>query len=147
MRVGLYARVSTHDQHTLSLQREAMQAYATARSWTIVMHVEDIRSGVSERPQRDALLHAARRRERCREQDATRKHRRPAGAREPPFVEARDVDAGRCKYIESQDEGQELSSKILRDSARRGGWCATRRGVRRVEHGEPQAVAERSDST
>ena len=63
MRVGLYARVSTHDQHTLSLQREAMQAYATARSWTIVMHVEDIRSGVSERPQRDALLHAARRRE------------------------------------------------------------------------------------
>jgi len=63
MRVGFYARVSTHDQHTLSLQREAMQAYATARSWTIVMHVEDIRSGVSERPQRDALLHAARRRE------------------------------------------------------------------------------------
>src|SRR5437867_4213530 len=63
MRVGLYARVSTHDQHTLSLQREAMLAHATARSWTIVMHVEDIRSGVSERPQRDALLHAARRRE------------------------------------------------------------------------------------
>ena len=63
MRVGLYARVSTHDQHTLALQREAIQAYATTRSWPVVMHVEDIGSGVRERPQRDTLLHAARRRE------------------------------------------------------------------------------------
>jgi len=64
MRVGLYARVSTHDQHTLALQREAIQAYATTRGWPIVRLVEDIGSGVREQPQRDALLHAARRRER-----------------------------------------------------------------------------------
>jgi putative DNA-invertase from lambdoid prophage Rac len=63
MRVGLYARVSTHDQHTLALQCEAIQTYATTRGWPIVRHVEDISSGVRERPQRDALLHAARRRE------------------------------------------------------------------------------------
>jgi DNA invertase Pin-like site-specific DNA recombinase len=27
MQVGLYARVSTHDQQTLALQREAMEVY------------------------------------------------------------------------------------------------------------------------
>src|SRR5262249_56244045 len=63
MRVGLYARVSTHDQPRLALQCEAIQPYATTRGWPIVRHVEDISSGVRERPQRDALLHAARRRE------------------------------------------------------------------------------------
>src|SRR5262249_56654683 len=61
--VGLYARVSTLDQHTLALQREAIQTYATTRGWPIVRQVEDIGSGVRERPQREALLHAARRRE------------------------------------------------------------------------------------
>jgi DNA invertase Pin-like site-specific DNA recombinase len=39
MHVGLYVRVSTHDQHTLLLQQEAMQAYITTRGWTRVMHV------------------------------------------------------------------------------------------------------------
>ena len=32
LRVGLYARVSTHDQQTLPLQIEAMQDYLTRRS-------------------------------------------------------------------------------------------------------------------
>lgn len=63
MRVGLYARVSTHDQHTLPLQQEAMQAYVTTRGWTCVMDVEDVGSGVAERPQRASLIQAARRRE------------------------------------------------------------------------------------
>jgi predicted site-specific integrase-resolvase len=34
-RVGLYARVSTHDQQTLLLQMRAMREYATKRGWTI----------------------------------------------------------------------------------------------------------------
>jgi len=63
MRVGLYARVSTHDQHTLSLQLDAMQAYITHRQWTCVAQVADVGSGVQPRPQRDGLLHAARQRE------------------------------------------------------------------------------------
>jgi putative DNA-invertase from lambdoid prophage Rac len=63
MKVGLYARVSTHDQQTLVLQREAMAAYAMQRGWSIVMMVEDVSSGASERRQREALLRAARRRD------------------------------------------------------------------------------------
>jgi DNA invertase Pin-like site-specific DNA recombinase len=63
MKVGLYARVSTHDQQTLALQREAMAAYAMQRGWSIVMMVEDVSSGASDRRQREALLRAARRRD------------------------------------------------------------------------------------
>ena len=61
--MGLYARVSTHDQQTLPMQQEAMQAYVASRHWTIVAHIEDVGSGAVERPQRDALMQAARRRE------------------------------------------------------------------------------------
>jgi DNA invertase Pin-like site-specific DNA recombinase len=63
MKLGLYARVSTHEQQTLALQREAMTAYAQQRRGSIVLTVEDIGSGVSERRQRDTLMRAARRRE------------------------------------------------------------------------------------
>jgi DNA invertase Pin-like site-specific DNA recombinase len=63
MKLGLYARVSTHEQQTLALQRDAMMAYAQQRRGSIVLTVEDIGSGVSERRQRDTLMRAARRRE------------------------------------------------------------------------------------
>jgi putative DNA-invertase from lambdoid prophage Rac len=63
MKLGLYARVSTHEQQTLALQRDAMTAYAQQRRGSIVLTVEDIGSGVSERRQRDTLMRAARRRE------------------------------------------------------------------------------------
>ena len=62
-RVGLYARVSTHDQQTLPLQLSAMREHAEHRGWTIVMKVEDVGSGVRERPKREDLIRAARRRE------------------------------------------------------------------------------------
>lgn len=62
-RVGLYARVSTHDQQTLPLQLSAMREHAEHRGWTVAMSVEDVGSGVRERPKRDELLRAARRRE------------------------------------------------------------------------------------
>ncbi|MBV8574306.1 MAG: recombinase family protein [Acetobacteraceae bacterium] len=63
VRVGLYARVSTHDQQTLPLQLSAMREHAEHRGWTVVMTVEDVGSGVRERPKRDDLMRAARRRE------------------------------------------------------------------------------------
>ena len=63
MKMGLYARVSTHDQQTLALQRNAMVAYAQQRSGAIVAVVEDVGSGVNERLQREELMRAARRRE------------------------------------------------------------------------------------
>jgi putative DNA-invertase from lambdoid prophage Rac len=63
LRVGLYARVSTHDQQTLSLQVDAMHTYVTQRGWTVVTEVHDIGSGAIHRPQRERLMQAARRRE------------------------------------------------------------------------------------
>ncbi|MCA1850585.1 MAG: recombinase family protein [Acidobacteria bacterium] len=63
MRVGLYARVSTHDQQTLKLQVKAMRAYVRQRKWKVALAVEDVGSGATERPEREALMRAARRRE------------------------------------------------------------------------------------
>jgi putative DNA-invertase from lambdoid prophage Rac len=63
LRVGLYARISTHDQQTLPLQVKAMRQYARRRSWKVVKAVEDVGSGASERPQREELIKAARRRQ------------------------------------------------------------------------------------
>jgi len=59
LRVGLYARISTHGQQTLPLQVKAMRQYARRRGW----NVEDVGSGASERPQREELIKAARRRQ------------------------------------------------------------------------------------
>lgn len=36
LRAGLYARVSTNDQQTLSMQSRALREYAARRGWTIV---------------------------------------------------------------------------------------------------------------
>jgi putative DNA-invertase from lambdoid prophage Rac len=63
MRAGVYARVSTHDQQTLGLQSEAMAAYIENRGWVATRRVEDVGSGSKERPGRESLLVAARRRE------------------------------------------------------------------------------------
>jgi DNA invertase Pin-like site-specific DNA recombinase len=62
LRVGLYARVSTHDQQTLVLQVEALRTYAAQRGWSVVTEVTEIGSGAVQRPQREQLMHAARRR-------------------------------------------------------------------------------------
>lgn len=62
-RVGLYARVSTHDQQTLSLQMRAMREYAAKRGWTIAAQIKEVGSGASGRELRENLLVAARRRE------------------------------------------------------------------------------------
>jgi putative DNA-invertase from lambdoid prophage Rac len=63
MKLGLYARVSTHEQQTFALQRDAMAAFAQQRQGTIVLTVEEVGSGVSERRQQDVLMQAARRRD------------------------------------------------------------------------------------
>ena len=63
MKIGCYARVSTHDQQTLTLQRDAMAAYAQQRGWSIMVAINEVGSGGRERPQRDQLMRAARRRE------------------------------------------------------------------------------------
>ena len=50
MKLGCYARVSTHDQHTLTLQRDAMAAYAQQRGWSIVHMVTRDRVGGPRAP-------------------------------------------------------------------------------------------------
>jgi putative DNA-invertase from lambdoid prophage Rac len=62
-RAGLYARVSTHDQQTLSMQMRAMREYASKRGWTIALQVKEVGSGATLRELREELLQAARRRE------------------------------------------------------------------------------------
>ena len=62
LRVGLYARVSTHDQQTLPLQISAMREYAERRGWTVIMQIEEIGSGAKDRPARNEILAAAKRR-------------------------------------------------------------------------------------
>jgi len=62
LRLGLYARVSTQEQQTLALQRDAMTAYAAQRGGTIVLAIEEVSSGAHERRQREVLMQAARRR-------------------------------------------------------------------------------------
>lgn len=62
-RVGLYARVSTHDQQTLPLQMRAMREYAAKRGWMVAVQIKEVGSGAAERELRKKLLAAARRRE------------------------------------------------------------------------------------
>jgi len=63
MRAGIYVRVSTHDQQTLGMQFESMRRYLRNRDWKLVRQAKDVGSGVEDRPGREALLRAARRRE------------------------------------------------------------------------------------
>ncbi|MBA3804370.1 MAG: recombinase family protein [Acidobacteria bacterium] len=63
MKVGIYARVSTHDQQTLPLQIKALRDYVKRRRWTLALQVKEVGSGAKHRPQREELLCAARRRE------------------------------------------------------------------------------------
>ena len=63
VRVGLYARVSSHDQQTIPLQTRAMREYAARRGWTIALQVKEVGSGAAQRERREQLLEAARRRE------------------------------------------------------------------------------------
>jgi putative DNA-invertase from lambdoid prophage Rac len=63
LRVGLYARISTHDQQTLPAQLTALRTYAKRRGWSVAMAVREIGSGAKRRAQREAMMDAARRRE------------------------------------------------------------------------------------
>jgi putative DNA-invertase from lambdoid prophage Rac len=63
LRVALYARVSTHDQQTLTLQIRSLRQYAAKRDWTIVAQITEVGSGASQRELRETLLATARRRE------------------------------------------------------------------------------------
>lgn len=60
-RVALYARVSTSDQQTLSMQLRALREYAKQQGYEVVVEVQEIQSGVKDRPQREEIMKLARR--------------------------------------------------------------------------------------
>ncbi len=63
MRVGIYARVSTHDQNTLPMQLKQMREYIKNRKWKLAVEFEEVGSGAKTRPKREELLRMAKRRE------------------------------------------------------------------------------------
>lgn len=62
-RVGLYARISTQDQKTLSMQLGQMRRYVKDRGWSVAFEIQDVGSGAKDRPRREEVLKAARKRE------------------------------------------------------------------------------------
>jgi len=63
LRVGAYARASTHDQQTLPLQKRKIHEYAKSRGLQLVHERQEVGSGAKLRPMREELMRAARRRE------------------------------------------------------------------------------------
>jgi len=63
IRAAIYARISTAGQQSIPAQLEAMREYCARRGWSVVREVSETRSGVKRRPERDALMAAARARE------------------------------------------------------------------------------------
>lgn len=62
-RVGLYARISTQDQKTLSMQLWQMRRYVKDRGWSVAFEIQDVGSGAKDRPRREEVMKAARKRE------------------------------------------------------------------------------------
>jgi putative DNA-invertase from lambdoid prophage Rac len=157
VKMGLYARVSTHDQQTLALQHDALVAYAQQRGGAIIAVVEDIGSGGTERLQRERLMQAARRRER----DAIVVWRLDRWGRSladlvRTLQELHELGVGFISLGEALDfttpTGRamagmlavfaEFERGILRERVKAGIADARRRGTR---HGRPPTVAHQAE--
>jgi putative DNA-invertase from lambdoid prophage Rac len=62
-RAGLYARVSASHQQTIPMQLRQLREYAGRRGWRIALTMKEVGSGAKQRPQRELVMDAARRRE------------------------------------------------------------------------------------
>jgi DNA invertase Pin-like site-specific DNA recombinase len=62
-KAAIYARVSSQDQKTLPMQIQTLKRYAKDRGWKVVIEIRDTASGAIDRPRREEILRAARRRE------------------------------------------------------------------------------------
>jgi putative DNA-invertase from lambdoid prophage Rac len=158
IKMGLYARVSTHDQQTLALQRDALVAYAQQRSGAIVTVVEDVGAGGQKRWQRETLMRAARR----RELDAIVVWRLDRWGRSladlvSTLHELHELGVGFISLSEALDfttpTGRamagmlavfaEFERGILRERVKAGIAEARRRGTR---HGRPPTVAQQGEA-
>lgn len=48
MKVGIYARVSRHEQQSLPTQIKALKAYVQQRHWQLVLQSKEVGSGATE---------------------------------------------------------------------------------------------------
>lgn len=62
LRAGLYARVSTAEQHTLPMQMAALREYAERRDWIVAHAIEEVGNGAKKRPRQQELLTLAKQR-------------------------------------------------------------------------------------
>src|SRR5262249_22026661 len=157
IRAALYARVSTHDQQTLGLQVGAMTAYLKGRGWEAVRQVTDVGSGAKQRPGREGLLRAARR----REVDVVVVWRLDRWGRSLPDLvvtlrELTDLGVGFVSLTEALDlttpAGRalagmvavfaEVEREVLRERVRAGSAQARREGR---PHGRPRTALLKAD--
>ena len=126
MRAALYARVSTHDQQTLAMQRDAMHEFATRRGWTVIDTVEEIASGAKDRRQQ-------------RHQSTGNKNPAALGVGFVSLTEALDLTtpAGRA-FAGFLAVFAEFERDLIRERIKAGITDARKRGK---AHGRPRATA------
>lgn len=135
IKVGIYARVSTHDQQTLPLQLKAMRRYVRKRGWKLVQQVEEVGSGANQRPKRKELMKAARR----REVDAIVVWKLDRWGRSLPdliasLAELRDLGVAFVSLTEALDFMTPAGRARARACARPRAACARRRARRAPVH-------------
>ncbi len=62
LRAGVYARVSAAHQQTIPMQLRQLREYAKRRGWRVELAKQEVMSGAKQRPEREQLMAAARRR-------------------------------------------------------------------------------------
>src|SRR5215469_10794528 len=156
-RVGLYARVSTHDQQTLTLQMRAMREYAAKRGWTIAAQIKEVGSGASARELRERLVAAARRRDidavlvwrldrwgrSLVDLDVTLKELSALGVGFVSLTEALDLTTSTGRAMAGMlAVFAEFERELLRERVRAGIAQARREGR---PHGRPRTAALKAD--
>ena len=136
MRAALSARVSTHDQHTLAMQMDALRACATKRHWTVTLAVVGIASGATAKdaaPMRalapQGFRHAAR--------------ARPVGLWRPSVRRVLGQQEGMCK------EGRPVRTTCTQCTGAAPRQAFPRAGRRLDEgwrRGETHAITRRDDT-
>ena len=134
IRVGLYARVSTHDQQTLPLQIRAMREYAAKRGWTIVAQIKEVGSGASQRELReDSARGRSSARNRCR-----------TGVASGSLGPVRRRSGFDAPGTSASRRGFRFADRSARsDHARGSRHGRTARGVRRVRTRDPTRTRPR----
>lgn len=157
MRVGIYARVSTHDQQTLPLQLEQMREFAKKRGWVVKAEFQEVGSGAKTRPKREEML----RRARARHLDAilvwkldrwgrsladlitTLDELRELGVVFVSLTESLDFSTAAGRAMAAMlSTFAEFEREIIRERVKAGIAAARERGKR---HGRPRTAALQKD--